>query len=305
MAKQEGLTVQDRHGRSHLKVLGYTVGPDPTPNLPQNQEVIRSQEIYQNYKTKKDKWITKFEEANQFRNGVQWTDEEEKTLKLRGQFPITVNRMHPVIETGKALLTYHHPQFRSTAREDSDRRTAKIFSDAYSWVWYVSGGNEELKIAIDDYYVGGMGILHGCQDPHDDFGKGECKIFSGDPRDYFFDSNAKDRYCRDSAHILVVKNLTDEQSSRLYPEFWNIISKAMTIEEDHHPTTSMGRWGDQTFNEDLPNDAFHLKRRFIERYSKVKLSFFHIFEPTIFRFCASTVKQNFNTDTISFLHFYH
>lgn len=49
------------------------------------------------------------------------------------------------METAKSLLTYNSPQFRSTAREDSDRDTAKVFSDLFSWVWSQSSGDEELK----------------------------------------------------------------------------------------------------------------------------------------------------------------
>jgi len=284
MTKKEGYTVKDRHGRSHLEVLGYTVGSAPTGSQEAtDKEVLLTLEVFDNYNTgARSDWIQKFEEAHQFRSGVQWTTEEENELKTRGQSPVVVNRLHPIVETGKALLTYNQPQFRSTGREDSDRRTSKIFADTFAWVWstQVSNGNEELKLAVDDYYVGGMGALHIFQDPHADMGKGECRIQSVDPRDLFIDPNVTDLYARDSAHLLVVKNLTDEQSQRLWPEFWHIISKAQTIEETHHPTTSMGRTQEQKFSEDI-TDSYHTKRRFIHRYTKLSLSLFHIYDPTI------------------------
>ena len=48
--------------------------------------------------------------------------------------PIVVNRIHPIVETAKSLLTYNSPQFRSTGREDSDRDTAKVFSDLFQYI---------------------------------------------------------------------------------------------------------------------------------------------------------------------------
>ena len=121
------------------------------------------------------------------------------------------------METAKSLLTYNSPQFRSTAREDSDRDTAKVFSDLFSWVWSQSSGDEELKKVIDDYYVGGMGVLNVYQDPDADMGKGEVYIKGVNPLDVYIDPNSKDVYARDAANILVVKYITDEQAMQQYP----------------------------------------------------------------------------------------
>lgn len=66
-------------------------------------------------------------------------------LESRGQAPIVVNRIHPIVETAKSLLTYNSPQFRATAKEDSDSKTAKVFSDLFQHIWHFSSGDEELK----------------------------------------------------------------------------------------------------------------------------------------------------------------
>ena len=100
------------------------------------------------------------------------------------------------METAKSLLTYNSPQFRATAREDSDRKTAKVFSDLFQYIWQQSSGDEELKRIIDDYYVGGMGVMQVYQDPSADFGKGEVCVKSINPLDVFIDPNSKDEYAR-------------------------------------------------------------------------------------------------------------
>ena len=124
----------------------------------------------------REEWATKVREAEQFRNGVQWNKEQVTELERRGLSPIVVNRIHPAIETAKAMLTSRKPEFRATAREDSDRRVAAVFSDIFQWIWDKSSGDVELKRAIDDYYVGGMGVLQAYQDPWNNMKKIFLKV---------------------------------------------------------------------------------------------------------------------------------
>ena len=94
-----------------------------------HKEVLKSFELLEHYMTMREEWATKFREAEQFRNGVQWNKQQMTELQRRGHSPIVVNRIHPAIETAKAMLTSRKPEFRATAREDSDRRVAQVFSD--------------------------------------------------------------------------------------------------------------------------------------------------------------------------------
>ena len=152
-----------------------------------HKEVQMSKELWTQYNTSRDTWAQRFQEALEFRAGAQWTKEQQESLESRGQAAIVVNRIHPIVETAKALLTYNSPQFRSTGREDSDRRTAKVFSDLFQYIWQISQGDLELKQAIDDYYVGGMGALQVYQDPDADNGKGEVMVKSVDPLNLYID----------------------------------------------------------------------------------------------------------------------
>ena len=245
-----------------------------------NEEVELSQELLREYSSSREMWAVKYQEAIEFRAGAQWSNEEKDVLEARGQAPIVVNRIHPIVETAKSLLTYNSPQFRSTAREDSDRDTAKVFSDLFAWIWEQSTGNEELKKVIDDYYVGGMGVFNVYQDPQADMGKGEVYIKSINPLDVYIDPNSKDIYARDAAHILVAKHLTDEQAMQLYPDFMDIIEDASSHQADNedYPTTDLAATEGQIFKGDDDN-VYHTKRKFIERYTKEMHSYWNVFEP--------------------------
>ena len=101
-------------------------------------EVQETRELWTQYNSSREPWAQKFQESIEFRAGAQWTKEQQEALEQRGQAAIVVNRIHPIVETAKALLTYNSPQFRATGREDSDRDTAKVFSDLFQYIWQIS-----------------------------------------------------------------------------------------------------------------------------------------------------------------------
>ena len=245
-----------------------------------HEDVQQTKELWIQYNSSRDPWAQKFQESVEFRAGAQWTQEQQESLEARGQAPIVVNRIHPIVETARALLTYNSPQFRSTGREDSDRDTSKVFSDLFQDIWQISQGDLELKQAIDDYYVGGMGALMVYQDPDADMGKGEVKIKALNPLDIYFDPNCKDRFCRDAANIIYASYMTDEAAKQLYPEFEDLIENSTEEPEasDDYPTTNLSKSVGQIFPGDV-EDRAHTVRRYLERYTKEMHSLYNAFEP--------------------------
>ena len=266
--------IQKRRARTRTQsdadkkfVFGYEDGPAiSVKEIP--KDVQLSKEVWHEYNNERQLWAQKFQEAVEFRAGAQWTQEEQEVLESRGQAPIVVNRIHPIVETAKSLLTYNSPQFRATAREDSDRLTASVSSDLFQYMWQKSSGDEELKRIIDDYYVGGMGVMQVYQDPHADLGKGEVCIKAIDPLDVYIDPNSKDPYARDAGHIIVSKIITDEAAEKIYPEYMDIIlnSESDNINDDDRPTTDLAATEGQMFSTDDGDDNFHTKRKYSERY---------------------------------------
>ena len=225
-------------------------------------EVQETRELWTQYNSSREPWAQKFQESIEFRAGAQWTKEQQEALEQRGQAAIVVNRIHPIVETAKALLTYNSPQFRATGREDSDRDTAKVFSDLFQYIWQISQGDLELKQAIDDYYVGGMGALMVYQDPDADMGKGEVKLKAVNPLDLYIDPNSKDKFCRDAAHIIYASYMTDEAATQMYPEFEDIIKDSAEEPEasDDYPITNLAKTVDQVFPGDVEDRAPTVRR---------------------------------------------
>jgi hypothetical protein len=275
-------TIEERISQEPADILGADAGAPEQLEI--HPEVKKTLELFTEYENARNDWATKFQESVQFRQGAQWSKEQTEILERRGQAAIVVNRIHPIVETAKALLTYNRPQFRSTGREDSDTRTSKIYSDVMAWIWERSNGNTELKQAIDDYYVGGMGILQVFQDAHVDMGRGEVLMKSLNPLDVYIDPNSRDTYGRDAANIIILKVLTDEQAKKLFPEYENIWGNAESVmEADHYPGTNLAANEKQSFLGNTNSDHYHVKRKYYERYERIKVDFHHIFEPDTMR----------------------
>ena len=157
-----------------------------------------------------------------------------------------------------------------------------MFSDLMAYIWDHSNGNVELKQAIDDYYVKGMGVMMAYIDPNADFGSGEVKLKSLDPLELFIDPSSKDPFCRDAANILVGKLISQTQLIDMYPEFETQIRES--TETSYLNTTSESRYGlrseDVTLKRRSVGDSITDERELelFERYSKVKQPYYKIFD---------------------------
>ena len=246
-------------------------------------DVQLTQDLLSDYASSRENWVTQAVEDNEFRNGKQWTDEQVTALRKRAQEPLVVNVVHSAVEQAKAMLTANNPKFQSTARENSDAKVGRMFSDLMAYIWDHSNGNVELKQAIDDYYVKGMGVMMAYINPDADFGAGEVSIKAIDPLELFIDPSSKDPFCRDAAHIIVGKIVTQTQLISMYPEFEDIIRNSN--ETSYLNTASDSRHA-------LMNEDVTLKRRLtgqtitderelelFERYTKIKRPYYKIYDP--------------------------
>tara|TARA_R110002110_G_scaffold133952_8_gene316829 strand:+ start:2973 stop:5198 length:2226 start_codon:yes stop_codon:yes gene_type:complete len=251
-------------------------------NSPKSKEVQLTQDLLADYSSARQNWVKQAVEDNEFRNGKQWTDDQIKALRKRAQEPLVVNVVYSAVEQAKAMLTANNPKFQSTARENSDAKVGKMFSDLMAYVWDSSSGNVELKQSVDDYYVKGMGAMMAYIDPNADFGSGEVKVQAIDPLELFIDPSSKDPFCRDAAHIIVGKIITQTQLISMYPEFQETIKESS--ETSYLNNVSESRYG-------LNSEDVTLKRRhtgssitgereleLFERYTKVKNPYFKIYD---------------------------
>ena len=125
-------------------------------------------DLFDKYSSKRDTWAVQAKEDKEFRLGKQWSAEQREVLEGRGQAPIVINRIHPAVETAKAMLTSNRPSFRVAPREDSDNKIAQVISALLSYMYDISDGRDVIRQVVDDYYVMGVGYIQVYQDPMKD-----------------------------------------------------------------------------------------------------------------------------------------
>ena len=74
-------------------------------DLDEKGVIQKVHDLWRSYSNKRETWATKAQEDKEFRLGIQWTSEQRRVLEERGQSPVVVYRIHPAVETAKAMIT--------------------------------------------------------------------------------------------------------------------------------------------------------------------------------------------------------
>ena len=224
--------------------------------LDEKDLVQKVQDLWRSYSNKRETWATRAQADKEFRLGIQWTSDQKRVLESRGQSAIVVNRIHPAVETAKAMITANRPSFRVAAREDSDNKVAQVMSSMLSYMYDISDGRSVIRDVIDDYYVCGLGYIQVYQDPLKDMGKGEVCMTSVDPLDVYVDPNSRDRYFDDSENIIISRLFTKDQAVNMYPMYENAIRNSSSDTLSDRPTTQFEGDGDAIFPEDTETKTY-------------------------------------------------
>ena len=237
-----------------------------------------TKELFDLYKKKRDTWELQAREDQEYRLGKQWTNEQVKHLESRGQAPIVVNRIHPAVETAKAMLTANRPSFKVSPREDSDTKVANVLNQLLTYMHDISDGRTSIRQAIDDYYVCGLGYIQIYQNPEADDGKGEVMMKDINPMDVFVDPNSRDPYFDDAENIIISRNFTKAQAKELYPQYKQAIDAASGSYDSDAIITGRSDDTGVTFPGDIETLEDDEYVRGFERFYKVNTAAYRVHE---------------------------
>jgi hypothetical protein len=239
-------------------------------------------DLFDDYSSKRDNWAMQAKEDKEFRLGKQWTAEQRDRLEARGQAPIVINRVHPAVESAKAMLTSNRPSFRCAPREDSDNKVAQVMSALLAYMYDISDGRAVIRQAVDDYFVMGVGYILVYQDSSMDMGKGEVCMHDVDPLDVYIDPNSRHKLFDDAENIIISKLFTKEQAKKMYPMYSKKIDNAQSDSGNkvdfNAPFTEREDDGEVTFPEDVGRVKNQEYVRGYERYYKVDVDEYRTFE---------------------------
>lgn len=237
-----------------------------------HKEVERNITLSVDYSSWHDTWVEQAKLNRDYVFGKQWTDEEVEVLEARGQAPVVINRIRPIVDQKMAIMASKKPGIRVTGRDDSDVKKAKLWEDILTYIWDISNGDVIYSMALFETLSYGNGYLYAYIDKYDDDGFGEVKIGYVNAFDVYPDPNAKDILLRDADNILIIKYLSIEQAKNKYPDKAALIERA-----ENEPRPSYGNQMNAGENQILAGDVIDPKTdtvKVIERYTKVRKPFY-------------------------------
>ncbi len=249
-----------------------------------------NQEIFRNYRDARSNWDNEARIDMDFYLGNHFTSEESDELSSRNQADIPMDRVSPAVEKLKSTLTAKPPVFTVIPREDSDWQVASTWRHMLGYIWDISDGDTQMKQAISDFAITGIGYLYCYIDREADFGRGEVKFTYVDPFRVYAPPSARDRWLSDAESIVLSTILTGEQLVHLYPELDDKIDEegntidgiikqlSSVLEEDYPESRNMTTM--KIFTPAETKDlAYHEKKyQVLERFYKIKVPFYRMLD---------------------------
>ena len=259
-------------------------------SIPIDERAKMNQEIFRNYRDARSDWDNEARIDMDFYLGNHFTSEESDELSSRNQADIPMDRVSPAVEKIKSTLTAKPPVFTVIPREDSDWQVASTWRHMLGYIWDISDGDTQMKQAISDFAVTGIGYLYCYIDREADFGRGEVKFTYVDPFRVYAPPSARDRWLSDAESIVLSTILTGEQLVHLYPELDDKIDEegntidgivkqlSSVLEEDYPESRNMTTM--KIFTPAETKDlAYHEKKyQVLERFYKIKVPFYRMLD---------------------------
>jgi regulator of replication initiation timing len=251
-----------------------------------------NQDLYRRWRDARADWDSEARKDVDFYLGNHFTSSESDELKSRNQADVPMDRISPAVEKLKATLTSRPPTFTITPREDSDVQISSIWRTILGFVWDISTGDAQMKQAIHDYAISGLGYLYVYIDTEADFGRGDVKFTNVNPFRVYVPPSSRDRWFADAESIILSTILTGEQVVALYPELGidedpdtgeeikPLIDSLSAYREEDYPT-ARNKNSMQVFT---PSETQHLdqfefsKYQILERYYKTKVPFYRVLD---------------------------
>lgn len=236
-------------------------------------------ERYETYRDLRREHLTQVELDQDFTLNKQWTKDEERELNSRGQAPLVINRIFPVVMQEQAILCANKPEFRVTAREDGDVEVAKVGSDILTFIQDRNDFELTFPKITYDFLVNGVGYGFVYKDEYTPEGA-EVGMSHLEFKDVYIDPYSKKADFSDSERQLVSKLLTKKGFLRLYPDKGYAIGRMQKdFGEERGRYNIMGN----EYNVKFPQDIYDPMRdlyRVTESYYKSRVPMVRVFDKT-------------------------
>ena len=249
-----------------------------------------NKELFQEWRDAREDWDEDARGDLDFFLGNHFTTNEASDLASRNQADVPMDRISPAVEKFKSMLTAKPPVFTAIPREDSDSQVSNIWRTILGYVWDISDGDSQMKQAIQDYAVTGLGYLYAYIDNKTDFGRGDVKFTYVNPFRVYVPPDCRDRWFSDADGIILSTILTGEQIVNLYPQLGDqlnpetgevvpgLINDISTVLEEDFPESShKNTMRAYTPAEIKDNNYWHREKyQILERFYPTTVPFYRV-----------------------------
>ena len=258
-----------------------------------DKRALTNRELFDRYKNDRTAWEVDARQDLDFYLGNHFTQSESNELASRNQADVPMDRISPAVERLKSMLTSRPPVFTVVPREDSDTSLAYLWREVMGFAWQNSEGDAQVKQAIHDYCVVGLGFLYAYIDYDSDFGKGDVKFSYLDPFRVYVPASSRDRFFSDADNIILSTVLTETQVLNLYPELGSsvdpetgeeidpLIDRISTYSNDSDYPDSINKNSLNTYTPDTVKgytEQNYKQFQILERFTKVKVPYYRLLD---------------------------
>ena len=256
-----------------------------------DKRASENRELFDRYKNDRQAWELDARQDLDFYLGNHFTEFESQELQQRNQADVPMDRISPAVERLKSMLTSRPPVFTVVPREDSDASLAYLWREIMGFTWQNSEGDAQVKQAIHDYCVVGLGFLYTYIDYDSDFGKGDVKFSYLDPFIVYVPASSRDRFFSDADNIILSTILSEDQVLNLYPELGvsvdpetgeaidRLVDSITTYSYDQDYPDAVNKTSINTYTPDTVRgytDSNYKRFQILERFTKVKVPFYRL-----------------------------
>lgn len=192
-------------------------------------------------------WRKEAEEDYGFRDGHQWSSEDQDALKEQLRPIITFNRVGPVVDAVIGNEINNRQEIRYTPRELGDVKINEVLTSTAQWLREQSSAEDHETDAFADAITCGMGWVEGNMEYLDN-PEGMFVETRIDPLEMYWDATARQSNLKDARYILRVREVNKEDAKLEYPD---------VDESDLHAAWASPDKGENEAEEfDLPQDSY-------------------------------------------------
>jgi hypothetical protein len=191
-----------------------------------------------------EKWREDNQKNFEYLDGCQWSEDEEHTIRSRGQQPTVINTILPTVDMVCAVASQQTTDIQVVGRENSDEQMANMLTHLLKHTLDTCHFDYKEKLAIRESYIGGrswfeVGIFT------DERGKDLIKVSHVPWENVYLDPFSREPDASDARFIIKAKWVDRDAVKWLFPEAAEMVDSV--FEDDYHgqeyeaQTNSSGR----------------------------------------------------------------